>query len=247
MSGGGGSSERTSSTTNSSPWAAQQPYLKDLFKRADQLYQSGPIQYYPGQTYAGMSPVSQTALQGITQRGLEGSPLNKASGSYLQDVLGGKYLNQDAPGFDAVLNRARAGADSTYSGLGRYGSGAHDTAVADSIGNLAFQNYQAERDRMGAAAALAPTIAGQDFIDLNAVNQAGQQYQDELQNQINADMARYNFQQQSPYNNLADFARFIQGGYGSSSQTSGTVPSTSPSNWQSAIGGGLALASMFAR
>lgn len=244
MSGGGGTT-KTESETNTQPWAAQQPYLKDLFKRAESLYQAGPLQYYPGDTYAGMSPVSQTALEGITKRGLEGSPLNKASGSYLQDVLSGKYLGQDAPGWDAVQNRARAAADSTYSGMGRYGSGAHDTAVADSIGNLAFQNYQAERDRMGSAAALAPTIAGQDFIDLNAVNQAGQQYQGELQNQINADVARYNFQQQAPYNNLADFAKFIQGNYGGSSQSTGTAPSNQAPWWQTALGGGLALGSMF--
>jgi hypothetical protein len=241
--GGGGETQKQ--TTSSAPWAAQAPYLKKLFGRAEDLYQQGPIEYYPGETYAGMSPVSQKALQGITQRGMEGSPLNKASSGYLQDVLGGKYLSQEAPGFQAVANRARSAADSTYSGLGRYGSGAHDTAVADSVGNLAYQNYARERGAQDYAAGLAPTIAGQDFVDLNAVNQAGQQYQGELQNQINADMARYNFQQQAPYANLQDFSKFINGNYGGSSQTIGSGQQGAP--WyQQALGGGLALASLFA-
>ena len=244
MSGGGGKTQ-TQSSGSSAPWAAQQPYLTKGFKRAEDLYQQGPLEYYPGQTYAGMSPTSQQALQGITQRGLEGSPLNAASGSYLQDVLGGKYLNQDSPGFDAVANRARAAADSTYSGMGRYGSGAHDTAVADSVGALAYQNYNDERGRMGQAAALAPTIAGQDFIDLNAVNQAGQQYQGELQNQIGADMARYNFQQQAPYANLQDYQNFINGNFGGTSQSSSYAPSGGGFGAQQAVGTGLALASLF--
>ncbi len=242
MSGGGGKTEK--STTSSAPWAAQQPYLTKGFKRAEDLYQQGPLEYYPGQTYAGMSPTSQQALQGITQRGLEGSPLNKASGSYLQDVLGGKYLNQESPGFQSVANRARAAADSTYSGMGRYGSGAHDTAVADSVGALAYQDYANQMGRMDYAAGLAPSIAGQDFIDLNAVNQAGQQYQGELQNQIGADMARYNFQQQAPYNNLQDYMGFIQGNYGGSSQSTAPAQQGAPW-WQQALGGGLALGSLF--
>ena len=241
MSGGGGKTQK--SETNTSPWGGQQPYLTNLFKRAENLYQQGPLEFYPGETYAGMSPVSGQALEGITQRGLEGSPLNAASGGYLQDVLGGKYLNQENPGFQSVANRARAAADSTYSGLGRYGSGAHDTAVADSIGNLAYQDYSNQLGRMDYAAGLAPTIAGQDFVDLNAVLGAGDRYQGELQNQINADLQRYNFQQQAPYSNLQDYMGFIQGNYGGTSQS--TAPSQQAPWWQQALGGGLALGSLF--
>ncbi len=241
MSGGGGKTQTQKSTNE--PYKAQQPFINKLFNRAENLYQQGPIQYYPDQTYAGMSPVSQQALQGITKRGTEGSPLNQASSGYLQDVLGGKYLNRQSPGWDAVANATRAAADSTYAGLGRYGSGAHDTAVGQALGGLQYQDYSNQLNRMDQAAALAPTIAGQDFVDLNAVNQAGQQYQGELQNQINADMQRYNFRQQAPYNNLQDYQNFINGNFGGSSQT--TMPSQGGFGTQQAVGGGLALASLF--
>jgi hypothetical protein len=244
--GGGGSSKQQKSTVTNDPWSAQQPHLKNLFSRAEGLYNSGPIQYYGGDTRANMSPVTQGALQGITERGQNGSPLNQAAGGYITDTLSGKYLNADAPGLDSVLNRARSAADSTYAGLGRYGSGAHDTAVADSVGNLMFQNYQAERDRMGGAAALAPQIAGQDFIDLNAVLGAGDRYQGELQGEIDADIDRYNFQQQSPYANLQSFQDFISGGYGGNQQSL-TPKQQGASTGQQALGGGLALASLFAQ
>lgn len=242
MSGGGSKTQKQ--TVNAQPWSEQQPYLKNLFSRAEDLYKSGPIQYYGGDTYADLSPTSVAALQGITARGMAGSPVNAAAGNYLTDTLSGKYLNADAPGLDSVLNRARTAANSTYAGLGRYGSGAHDTAVADSVGNILFQNYNAERDRMGAAAGLAPTIAGQDFVDLNAVLGAGDRYQQQLQGEINADIDRYNFQQQAPYANLQSFQDFIQGGYGGNTQTK--VPTQQASPWQTAAGVGLSLASLFA-
>lgn len=244
--GGGGGGGQQKSTVSNAPWTAQQPGLKNLFSRAEGLYKQGPIQYYGGDTRANMSPVSQQALQGITERGQNGSPLNVASGQYITDVLGGKYLGQDAPGMDAVRNRTRAAADSTYSGLGRYGSGAHDTAVADSIGALEYGRYQQELDRMGGAAALAPQIAGQDFIDLNAMLGAGDRYQSELQGEIDADIDRYNFQQQAPYANLQAFQDFISGSYGGNQQSL-TPKQGGASTGQQALGGGLALASLFAQ
>ena len=236
MSSGGGKTQ--TQKVNQDPWKQQQPYLTKLFSQADSLFNKGPIQYYPGETTAQLTPGQTMALDATIDRGLSGSPLNKMAGSEIQKVLGGEYLTQDAPGFQAVANRAREAADATYSGAGRYGSGYHDRAVADSVGNLAFQNYQAERDRMGQAASLAPMIAGQDFVDLNAALAAGGQYQNQIQNMINADIAKYNFQQQAPYANLQAFQDFIQGGYGGSSQT--ISPTSGPSAAQGALGGALA-------
>lgn len=238
---GGSSNQRQ--TVNSSPWKGQVPYLDKLFKRAENLYQSGPIQYYPGETVAPLSPGQTGALDAIQQRGMSGSPLNKASSGYLQDVLSGKYLNADNPYFQTVANRARSAADSTYAGAGRYGSASHDTAVADSVGALAYQDYQNQLGRMDNAAALAPTVAGQDFVDLNAALGAGNQYQQQLQNMINADMEKYNFQQQAPYANLQAFQDFIQGNYGGSTQTISPTQQASP--FQQVAGAGLSLASLF--
>lgn len=231
-------------TVNNQPWTEQQKPLKNLFSRAETLYKSGPVKYYPGDTRADLSPTSTAALQGITQRGAEGSPLNRQAGSYVSDVLSGKYLNQEAPGFDAVARRAMDAVNSRFAGRGRYGSGAHDAAVADSIGALRYQDYANQLARMDSIAALAPTIAGQDFIDLNAMLGAGDRYQTQLQDEIDADVERYNFEQQAPYANLQTFQDFIMGNYGGNTQTiSPAQRGASP--WQTILGGGLALGSMF--
>jgi len=54
MSKGGGGG--TNTVQKADPWAGQQPYLTDLFSQAQQLYQQGPQQFYPGRTYAEASP-----------------------------------------------------------------------------------------------------------------------------------------------------------------------------------------------
>lgn len=237
-SGGGGSQKQT---VNQAPWKGQIPYLDTLFKQAEGLRKTGGPQYYPGETVAQFTPGQTQALDQTIDRGLNGSPLNKASSGYLQDVLAGQYLNEESPGFQSVANRAREAADATYAGAGRYGSGYHDRAVADSVGNLAFQNYNAERDRMGQAAGLAPTVAGQDFVDLDAALRAGGQYQNQQQNLINADREKFQYQQELPYETLRRFQDFIGQNYGGgSSQTIG--PSNQPSTLQQLLGGGLALA-----
>lgn len=237
-SGGGGSQKQT---VKSEPWKGQIPYLNTLFKGAEQLRQTGGPQRYPGQTVAQFTPGQTMALDQTIDRGLNGSPLNKMAGDEIQKSLRGDYLTQDAPGFQAVANRAREAADATYSGAGRYGSGYHDRAVADSVGNLAFQNYQAERDRMGNYASLAPTIAGQDFVDLDAALRAGGQYQNQLQNLMNADKANYTYDQELPYENLRRFQDFIGQNYGGG--TSQTIsPNQQPSFLQQLFGGGLAAA-----
>jgi hypothetical protein len=232
-------SKSQKSTVNNSPWKGQVPYLDTLFKQAEKLRQAGPIEYYPGQTVAPLAPGQTQALDAIQQRGMEGSPLNAASGNYLQRVLSGEFLNQENPNFGAVAGRAREAADATYSGAGRYGSGYHDRAVADSVGQLAYQDYQNQLGRMDQAAALAPTVAGQDFVDLNAALGAGNQYQQQLQSLINADMEKYNFQQQAPYANLQTFQDFIQGNYGGSTQS--ITPTQQASPFQQILGGGLSL------
>lgn len=238
---GGGSDKQQKQTVNSAPWVAQQKPLKNLFSRAENLYQAGPIRYYPGDTRADLSPTSQSALQGIALRGQQGSPLNRMSGQYVSDVLGGKYLNQEAPGFDAVARRAMDAVNSRIASRGRYGSGAHDAAVADSIGALRYQDYANQLARMDQAAALAPTIAGQDFIDLNAMLGAGDRYQTQLQDEIDADMARYSYEQEAPYDQLQRYQDFIMGNYGGTTQTMSPA-SRGASPWQQLLGGGLALA-----
>ena len=96
---GGGSGGGTTTVQKADPWEGQQPYLTGddartgIFPEAERLYNQGPMQFYPGQTYAGFSPESQLALAGQTQRAMQGSPLTDAAQSELQRTLSGEYLN----------------------------------------------------------------------------------------------------------------------------------------------------------
>jgi hypothetical protein len=71
------------------------------------------------------------------------------------------------------------------------------------------------------ADALAPTLANQDYTDIGQLASAGDAQRQLAQQGINASVDRYNYNQNLPYNALANYMRMIQGNYGSSStQTS---------------------------
>jgi hypothetical protein len=90
-------------------------------------------------------------------------------------------------------------------------------ALTNTAGNLAFQNYSNERGNMMRADALAPSLANQDYADIAQLAAAGDARRQLAQQGINAAVDRYNYNQNLPYNTLANYMRMIQGNYGSSS------------------------------
>jgi hypothetical protein len=67
------------------------------------------------------------------------------------------------------------------------------------------------------ANAQAPMLANQDYTDIGQLASVGDARQQLAQQNINAAIDRYNYNQNLPYNTLANFMRMIQGNYGSSS------------------------------
>jgi len=173
----------------------------------------------------------------IANRAQAGSPLNNLSKGYIGDVLGGKFLGQDAPGFSSVLDRARNAVNATYALGGRYGSGAHDTAVAQGLGGVLNDAYQAERNRMDSAAQFAPQLAQQDYFDAQQLAQVGGQREAHMQDLINAEIQRYNAIQQSPINELALYQNFIGGNLGGTQTGTQPVQKSSANPWE--IGAGV--------
>jgi hypothetical protein len=239
MSGGGGGSKTQKVTQSETPWSEQIPLWKNSYKRLNSLYKSGALRVnpYPGQTVASISPETSQAWNMISNRAQAGSPLNNLSKGYVGDVLSGKYLGQDAPGFSSVLDRTRNAVNATYSLGGRYGSGAHNTAVAQGVGGVLNDAYQAERDRMDAAAQFAPQLAQQDYFDAQQLAQIGSQRQAHLQNLINAEIQRYNALKQAPINELALYQDFIGGNVGGTRTTTQPVMSNDAEPWQ--VGAGI--------
>jgi hypothetical protein len=237
--GGGGQT----SSTSMPKW--MKPYVTYGLNEAQSLYQSANPQYYPGQTWIDPSAQTQAALQATQNRALMGNPLLPAAQQQQQDVIGGQYL-QNNPYFNQALQgAAQASTQQYYDAIGqatsgaaragRYGSNALQeqqqraggqlaNALTNQAGQLAYQNYGAERGRQEAAAGNAPGLANADYFDINQLLQAGQMGEGYQQNALEGDVARFNFQQNAPYQKLASYLGAVYGvpgGGGQVTQTQG--------------------------
>jgi len=237
--GGGGSSE-----TKNQLDPTIRPFVEYGLNEARNLYQTDTPQYYGGQTYIGPSAQTQTALQAAQNRALGGNPLLPAAQQQQQDVIGGAYL-QNNPYFNQALagaaegatqnyNDAIAQAQSSLSRAGRYGSNvgadiqnrAASTlanTLANKYGELAYQNYGAERARQEAAAMGAPALAAADYADIQQLLNVGKTQEDYQKTALQADIDRFNFEQNKPYQKLS---AYLGAAYGA---PTGTVSTTTQS------------------
>ena len=87
---GGGGGGQQDSTTTSEPWSAAQPYIKDVYAQAQNLYNSGGPSYYPNATYTPFSPQTQMAMNLQENRALFGSPYDEAAGGFAMNALQGQ-------------------------------------------------------------------------------------------------------------------------------------------------------------
>jgi hypothetical protein len=203
-----------------------QPFLKYGLEEAQRRYQAGGPQYYSGQNYVGPSTATQTGIQALQARAQAGSPLtgaaqNQAYGTIQGDYLGGNPFFSGAfqPAATAAtdaFNTAIGNVTSAASKAGRYGSGAMQNlqnaaagqlakSLTGTAGELAYQNYNAERARQQAATFGAPQLAEADYADINkqlAAGQLGEGYQNQA---LQADMQKYNYLQQLPQTQLTNY------------------------------------------
>jgi hypothetical protein len=220
MAKGGGSN--TTTVSQAGPWAAQVPYLQEIFGKAQALYNSNTPQYYSGATVAPTAPETEQALALQAARATQGSPLNAWAAQQAQASLGGQYLSAGNPYFAQMAQRVSDAVtpqvNSQFAQAGRYGSGAHAGALGQALGReigaLAYQNYGEERANQLRAAALAPELAAQDYADIDRLAAVGAGREATAQALIDADIARFNFQQSLPFNKLAQYQDLIAGDYG---------------------------------
>ena len=244
--GGGGSSSGTQVQTTV-PWSGQQGYLTKGFQAAEKNLNSGGPQFFGGQTYADLSPQTNDALGMMQNRATNGSPLNEGAKSLIGSTMNGDYLNNN-PYLDQMFqqgaDKIAGNVNAQFSGAGRTGSGAHAGRLAEEQGdlysNMYGNQYQQERKNQLGAATLAPSLAANDYADMDRLAQVGSIYEGQDQRGINEDMARFNHYENLPDENLAKYIAAIQGNYGSSTTTTGTNPSTQSNSLAGALGGGLA-------
>lgn len=228
--GGGGSTPAGNTTVvqNSAPWTTQQPYLQQGYQGAQNLYQNYTPQYYPNSTVADMNNDQSGALNSIYNFGMAPSASATAANNFATDTLNGNYLSAGNPYFGGMVNQiaqsVQPQVDSQFEAAGRYGSGAAANAFASALtnqaGQLAFNNYTNEQNNQIKAMALQPSLDQQQLANYGAALNAGNAYQNQAQNQINAGVNQWNWQQQLPYQQLANFQSGIGGPVGLSGSTS---------------------------
>jgi hypothetical protein len=169
MSGGG------SQTVTTSIDPAMRPYITYGLDEAKRMYESGPLQFYPGQTNIGPSDMTQAGMQMAQQRALAGSPL--ISGA--QNVVGnlqtavnpamgafGDIYNRS--GFNPAMGMTGQTASGAYLGGNPFFEGAFGAATRgaqtqfqDQIQQIASQASQAGRYGSGAMGGLQDRAMGQ--------------------------------------------------------------------------------------
>lgn len=255
---GGGTTQVVQS--NQQPWAAQQPFLTFGFDEAKRLYQNGPYQFYPNSTVVPFSGQTSDALAGIEGRARAGSPNIGAAQGELGKTLGGEYLSAGNPNFGAMMGRIASEItpqiDAKFAGSGRYGSGAHSaalsSALSDTAGQLAFQNYDAERGRMFNAMGLAPGLAQADYMDLSQLANVGAVREGKAGEELSDQIQRFNFDQNAPDEALRRMMTLVAGGqYGgqnvqTSSSNQGTTAGDLAGGLFSLAGSGLMLKKLLA-
>lgn len=118
---------------------------------------------------------------------------------------------------------------------------------------IGAQGYESERDRMAqdieqqrsrqfGVAGLAPSLAGQDYVDLQALQGVGGQVEDLSGRLMEDQAARWDYSQNAPQTNLDNYIARITGGYPGGTSTN-TTP-TYRNRTAGAAGGALAGAQM---
>jgi hypothetical protein len=242
--GGGGGGGSTSQTNNQLDPTVQ-PFVKYGLEEAQNLYKTDTPQYYGGQTYVGPSQQTQSALEYAQNRALGGNPLLPAAQQQQLSSIQGDYLSAGNPYFTQALagptqqatqayNDAISKAQGSLSMAGRYGSNvgadiqnrAANTlasTLANKYGELAYSNYAGERAMQNQAVANAPALAQADYGDIQQLMNVGKTQEDYAKTALQADIDRFNFEQNKPYQKLS---AYLGAAYGA---PTGTVSTTTQS------------------
>jgi hypothetical protein len=245
----------TETITQSGADAFTKPFLQYGMSEALRQYQAGAPQFYQGQTYAGFTPQTEQALRMQEQRALAGSPLVQQGQATLGSFLGstgaqGQYVPPAQSGLltgaiQRALDPVQARVESQLAQRGRLGSGAAadymTRALGDVAANVAYRDFDTQR-RLGLQAAqLAPSMAAADYSDISRLQQVGAAREAQAERGIQEAMQRYQYEQNAPMTQLAQYQNLIAG-FPQGTTSTQITPYYEPSTGQKFLGGAAALA-----
>jgi hypothetical protein len=195
----------------------------------------------------GQAPTSQFGA-GANPYGGASNPrldatFNKAADS-VQQRLGTQFAGS---GRNTEASRAVNADELNNLATGLYG-GAYENERSRQYGydmserDRMAQDIEQQRSRQFGVAGLAPTLANQDYVDLQALQGVGGQVEDLTSRLMEDQAARWDFSQNAPQTNLDNYIARVTGGYPGSTATQ-TTP-TYRNRTAGAAGGAIAGAQM---
>ena len=254
-------------TQTRDPWIGAQPALNQVQGGASALYNSGQgYTPYAGQTLADLDPrlsAGMTNEQAIAQANIQGTPgilasqglglnmiQNQGLSPQLQALLQ-QQQGQNNPYLEGTIRQGVNQANAAASGMGRYGSGAHDAAITQAMAPILSQDYarrqsmqqdilQQGLQRAGQWSQLMPTLDQAQYAPAQTLAALGQYGQDRSQQQLADQIKLYNAQQSWPWEQLARYSAIASGAGGLGGTQVTSAPLQQPSLLQSGLGGAAA-------
>lgn len=254
--GGGGGSQ----TQRVEPPKFIKPHLGEAAQASSDLFQQGPQQFFPGQTYAPLDPLQLAGMGqqlGYAQGALPGmiGDINQSFGSALtagdifrdpsvQAGLGTiesranqNFLENVLPG----LRRGATAAGQEFGTRGELAAGVAGSRLQRDIGDAQAQflanQLGSARQLQGVGLSQAPVMTQLGLMPGQITGQIGDVFQQQTGQQIAEDIARHDFGQQAQQNLLGQYISNITplAGFGSTvTQSGGGI-----SPLAGALGGGL--------
>ena len=258
MSKGGGGG--TNTVQKADPWAGQQPYLTDLFSQAQQLYQQGPQQFYPGRTYAEASPTVYQAenLQRQAALAQAGLGMNSIVPGFQESLMSPTQRFQDPMFREALsanlrpieestsrlLQQARRGA--TQAGqLGGTRQGILESEVlkdmltkqSDVASKMYGDLYGDVLKTQAATLGMSPSIMSTFTQPASTLAQVGAAETARAQQPITEAMRRFQFEQAAPGEALRQYAQIAGNNILPPTTTTSTSGPGGPGALASGLGG----------
>lgn len=237
MSGGGDTIKQTNDVPS---WV--KPFAEN-YMRTSQNVANRPYQAYDRSTQADLNPYQVQGYNAQAQRAMQGSQTIDAAAGEVNKTLGGGYLNAN-PYLDSMVDRAsqdvRRNMTSVDQRSGSFGNSGVQEATARGLADVSSQirgaDYQQERGRMAGAVGQAQGIANQDYVDAQALTDAGAGFQRQDQAQRTDDYARFREARDYPEHQLGLLGQGLGMQRGSSSTSTGQ----GSNGWAQGLGTALA-------
>lgn len=241
--------QQTTSTATRDPYAAAKPGL-DAAAGAVTNWMSDPnaAAAYGGPRVAGMSGMTRSGLDNLSAGAGAGTSM-----AYLNDVIGGKYLDAENPHLaqltDSIKSQVMPSVNAQFSNAGMVGSTQHQGSIArglsDALAQPLFAQYNNERGLQQQAAGMLPTIDTQAAQNRIIAGQTGEGYDQRV---LDAQRAAFEEAQAKRAAQLQQATGMLGsiGQAGGTQTTSGTTTGTnSPGLGQTVLGGAMALGGLY--